>query len=329
MKKGFISSIMAFVLMIYGFTFSSVASAAATSEFIMKPGETYEFVLVKADLPTYQVQFSQQPIRLGNQIDILELDRDNETIREMKGFTGNASFNVYAEGRTLVTNTGISDYKLSFDPNYIAGQKVGKEFVPVEQTGKVTIQPGETFKAAYTASEARPGIDVAVDNPNGNSVTYSVYANGEGTSGSGDGYFAVNVPYQGSAEFTNEGTTEVVLNYFTHWVTVSKLQDTVPLTPVKSIYNILAVEPGQTIKVTDVNTISSTFTIEPNGGKFTIATYSSDGQELTAPTEYAPSYKYTSSVTGYGDYAIVTNTSTEGQSLYVQGRYSNYKLERQ
>ncbi|MGV2887585.1 hypothetical protein [Paenibacillus taichungensis] len=330
MQRRFIRSIMAIALMIYVFSLASIASAAATSEFKMKPGETYEFVLMKSDLPTYQVHFSQQPIQLGNHLDILELDRDNEAIRDVKEFTGNASFNVYAEGRTLVTNTGIGDYKLSFDPNYIAGQKVGSDFVAVDQTGKVTIQPGETFKTAYAANEVRSGIDVSVDNPNGSSVTYMVYSiNGEGTSGSGEGYFAVNVPNQGSAVFTNNGTAAVELNYFTHWISISKLQTSVPLTPAKNIYNILAVEPGQTLKVTDISTLSATYTIDPNGGKFTLATYSADGTELTAPTEYEPSYKYSSGITGYGDYALITNTSANGKSLYVQGRYSHYTFERQ
>lgn len=330
MKKRFISSVLALVLMIHAFTFTSIASAAATSEFTMKPGETFEFILAKPDIPTYQVNFSQQPVQLGNQIDILQLDRDNETIRDVKGFTGNSSFNVYAEGRTFVTNTGIGEYKLSYDPNYIAGQKVGKDFVPVEQTGSVTILPGQTFKAAYSAKEVREGIDVAVDNANGNNVTYSIYSNtGESTNQSGNDNFAVTVPFQGSVVFTNNGTSEVILNYYTHWITLSKQQASAPLTPAKNIYNILAVEPGQTLKVTDVSSLASTYTIEPNGGKFVLSTFAADGTQLTGPTELAPSFKYSSPVTKEGEYALITNTSTDGQSLYVQGRYSNYAFERQ
>lgn len=327
MKKGIIASIMAFVLMVP--LFSSATSAAATEEFIMKPGETYEFVLVNPSKPTYTIHLAQLSLQSANKVDILQLDRDGKTIRKMNSVNGNPSPNVYAEGKTLVTNNGISNYKISYDTNEVIGQLVSEQYETVEQTGKVTIQPGESFRASYTALKVNAGVDVALDNPHGSAVSYSIYDNGQAIKASESGYFTVKVPYQGSVEFTNEGIKEVVLNYYTHWVTVSKINKTIPLQAVASIYNILAVEPGESLKVIDIKDNASVFTVDANGGSFVINFFNAAGLELTPPQEYEPGYKYTSPVTGFGDYAIITNTSSQDQSIFIEGRHSNYQFDRQ
>jgi uncharacterized cupredoxin-like copper-binding protein len=327
MKKKFFGSILATLMVLQAFFFVSAASAASV-EVTIKPGESYEFVVINTAAAIYPVHFQPVPAVNGQFVDLLALDKYGKTILQRDKVYAGTSVSVYAEGRTTITNSGNGDYLLTYETANIAGQKVGAyNSVTVEQTGSAVIKPGDTYKATYTAQESASGIDVAIDNPGQSTINYQVTdANGT-TAGSSTGYFPVKVPQAGNVEFTNNGTTDVTLNYFTHWITISKLEKVAPLAPVASKYTIVAVAPGETFKVTNIY-IAYNFTIDAQGGKFNMATYNSAGQALTPQQEYVPTYAYTVT-TKLGDYAIIQNTGNGVDPLIINANNNYLKVEQQ
>ncbi|MEO2202277.1 hypothetical protein ABGV42_00810 [Paenibacillus pabuli] len=316
MRKGIFKYVLVVVLIMQVMFVTS--ASADPAKVVLKPGETYEFVVTGQTSAYYHVGFTPTPATRGHSVDIVSYDKFGNIIEKFDKVSNGTGFLVYAEGRSSITNTGEGDYAINYPDNYVKGQKTGTALVDVEQNGSVDIEPGETYRVEYTAVDESHTIDVVINNPNGSEIIYSVYAKENTSSGSSDGYFPVAVPNMGSAEFTNKGDGVVNLQYYSHWIKVSKVEKSVELVAPDSKYTVTALTQGNTVNVENIGGIMTQFNVDSKGAAFKVTVYDTANTIVTDTREYPAGSD--ASVTLYeGNHAVVENIGNNDSSIVIRG----------